>query len=361
LGGAPITETITEWLRGEGNAADVVMSSRVRLARNLAGLPFVNKASREQRQEVLARCRGQILSAQGAPNMMWADLHQMAAIDRTVLVERHLISQQHARGKQASGAGGAEEPRAVAVAVPDERVSIMINEEDHLRLQVIHSGLELAKTMAEASELDDRLEAGLDYAFSPRFGYLTACPTNVGTGIRLSVMLHLPGLRLTANIEKVKQAAKDMSLAVRGFYGEGSEAAGDLYQISNQTTLGKTEKILLQELEGEIIPKVIEYERHARKTMLTKRRANLEDQIFRAVGILTSARLISTEESMQLLSLARLGVVCGVLDRPTQRTVNQLLLLTQPAHLQRALGLDLDQDQRRAARAQLLRTRLLAP
>jgi protein arginine kinase len=237
----------------------------------------------------------------------------------------------------------------------------MVNEEDHLRLQVIHSGLELGKTLAEAGELDDRLEAGLDFAFSPRFGYLTACPTNVGTGIRLSVMLHLPGLRLTGNIDKVKRAASDMSLAVRGFYGEGSEAAGDLYQISNQTTLGKTERVLLHELEQEIIPKVIEYERAARKSLMTKRRADLEDQVHRAVGLLTSARLMSTEEAMQLLSLARLGIVCGLLDRPSQRVINQLLLLSQPAHLQRALNQDLDQERRRAARAQLLRTRLLHP
>lgn len=355
--GGPPRPSITEWLRGEGNAADVVMSSRVRLARNLAGMPFVNKATRPQRQEILDQCREHILAG-GGGRMVWAELHQMPGIDRTVLVERHLISQQHARGKQASGAGSADEPRAVAITVPDERVSIMINEEDHLRLQVIHSGFELGRTLAEANELDDRLESGLDFAFSPRFGYLTACPTNVGTGIRLSVMLHLPGLRLMGNMDKVKRAAADMSLAVRGFYGEGSEAAGDLYQISNQTTLGKTEQMLLHELEQEIIPKVIEYERASRKTLLTKRRADLEDQVFRAMGILSSARLMSTEESMQLLSMARLGVVCGVIERPTQHLINQLLLISQPAHLQRAMGQDLDQERRRAARAQLIRSRI---
>jgi protein arginine kinase len=171
-------------------------------------------------------------------------------------------------------------------------------------------------------------------------------------------MLHLPGLRLMGNMDKVKRAAADMSLAVRGFYGEGSEAAGDLYQISNQTTLGKTEQMLLHELEQEIIPKVIEYERASRKTLLTKRRADLEDQVFRAMGLLSSARLMSTEEAMQLLSMARLGVVCGVIERPTQHLINQLLLISQPAHLQRAMGQDLDQDRRRAARAQLIRSRI---
>lgn len=334
------------------------MSSRVRLARNLAGSPFVNKASRVQRADVLQAVRNQILGSEIAPRVAWYDLHDTPPVDRTLLVERHLISQQHARGKQSTGAGSAEEPRGAAISLPDERLSVMVNEEDHIRLQVIRSGMELARTLAEAEEIDDKLESGLDYAFSPRFGYLTACPTNVGTGLRLSVMLHLPGLRLTGNIDKVKRAATDMSLAVRGFYGEGSEAAGDLYQISNQTTLGKTEQALLYELERDIIPKVIDYERVARQTLLTKRRKDLEDQVFRALGLLTNARLMTTEESMQLLSLVRLGVLTGLIDHLDQKSVNQLLLLTQPAHLQRIAGKELDQDQRRTARADLLRTRL---
>jgi protein arginine kinase len=352
-------ESITEWLRGEGNAGDIVLSSRVRLARNLAAMPFVNKAPRPQRQEILDACRNRILTAEVAPRMVWMDLHHTAPLDRTLLVERHLISQQHARGKQSSGSGSAEEPRGVAISVPDERVSIMVNEEDHVRLQVIRCGLELERVLAEAEAIDDKLEAGLDFAFSPRFGYLTACPTNVGTGLRLSVMMHLPGLRLTGNIDKVKRAAADMSLAVRGFYGEGSEAVGDLYQVSNQTTLGKNERVLLAELEQEIMPRVIEYERAARKILLGKRRADLDDQVFRALGVLTHARLITTEEAMQNLSMLRLGVLTGVLERLEQKQVNQLLLMIQPAHIQRTVGRELDQDQRRAARADLLRQRLV--
>jgi protein arginine kinase len=352
------TETVTEWLRGEGNAGDVVMSSRVRLARNLSAAPFVNKATRPQRQEVLDLCRNQILGSQVAERMLWLDLHETQAVERTLLVERHLISQQHARGKQSSGTGGQEEPRAVAVSVPDERLSIMVNEEDHLRVQVIRCGLDLARALGEAEVIDDKLEAGLDFAFSPRFGYLSACPTNVGTGIRLSVMMHLPALRMTGQMEKVKRAAADMSLAVRGFYGEGSEAAGDFYQISNQTTLGKTEQVLLQELEQDIMPRVIEYERAARKLMLTKRRADLEDHVFRALGALTHARLMRTEEAMQHLSLLRLGVLSGVVAHIDQVNVNRLMLLVQPAHIQKVAGRELDQDQRRAARAEMLRGRL---
>jgi protein arginine kinase len=352
-------ETPTEWLRGEGESSDVVMSSRVRLARNLAGMPFANKATRGQRQEVLDRCRVHIETCGIQPHIHWTDLHHAEPTIRSLLVERHLISQQHARGKQSSGSGGPDEPRGVAFTLPDERLSIMVNEEDHLRLQMIRCGLDLAKTLEEAVALDDRLEAGLDYAFSPRFGYLTACPTNVGTGVRMSVMLHLPALRLTGNIDKAKRAATDMSLAVRGFYGEGSEAAGDLYQISNQTTLGKPEETLLKELAEQIIPQVVAYERKARHDLLHKRRAELEDQVFRALGVLSNARLMTTEESMQLLSMVRLGCVAGLLPDLDAKVVNQLLLLTQPVHLQRAVGQELDQDQRRSARATLVRARLV--
>lgn len=354
----PDPGTLTEWLRGEGSFSDVVMSSRVRLARNLAGFAFANRASRPQRLQVLDACRAQLETTPIGPKVLWHDLHKTPATDRELLVERHLISRQHSRGKQSTGAGGVEEPRGVAVTEPDERTSIMINEEDHLRIQVIRCGLDLARVMAEADEVDDKLESGLRYAFSPRFGYLTACPTNVGTGMRLSVMLHLPGLRLTGNIDKAKRAAADMSLAVRGFYGEGSEAAGDFYQISNQTTLGKTEKVLLHEMEQQILPQVINFERVERKKMMDKRRHDLEDQVFRALGLLTSARLLTTEESMQHLSLVRLGVVMGLIQHVSMQAVNHLMLLTQPFHLRLAAGKDLDQEQRRLARAELMRQKL---
>ncbi len=356
--GRPDPELLTEWLRGEGNCADVVMSSRVRLARNLAGIPFVNRAQRPQRAKVMEACRGQLERVPIGSSVSWHDLHRTPAMERTLLVERHLISQQHAKGKQSTGTGGVEEPRAVAVTFPDERVSVMVNEEDHLRIQAIRSGLDLAAALGVADGVDDALESGLDFAFSPRFGYLCACPTNVGTGLRLSVMLHLPGLRLMGNIDKVKRAAADMSLAVRGFYGEGSEAAGDFYQISNQTTLGKAEKVLLHELEQEILPRVIEYERAARRTLLTRRKHDFEDAVHRALGMLCHARLMTTEESMQHLSLVRVGVVTGLIGHVTHQTVNHLMLLTQPGHLQLLAGRELTQDERRVVRAETMRARL---
>jgi protein arginine kinase len=293
--------------------------------------------------------------------MIWVDLHHAAQLERTLLMERHLISKLLNKGRTQAG----DDPRAVAVSLPDERLAIMVNEEDHLRMQVIRSGLSLSKAWSEIDAVDTALEAKLHFAFSEKLGFLTACPTNVGTGLRMSAMLHLPGLRLTGEIEKVKRAAQDMSLAVRGFYGEGSDAAGDLFQISNQTTLGKSEERILQVLEADILPKVVEYERQARQELLTKRRLGLEDQVFRAWGVLQNARLLTTEESMHALSVVRLGVVlglftpqAGVTKPPTIRTINQLVLLVQPAHLQRAVGRELDQEHRRVARATLIRSKL---
>jgi len=339
-----------------------VMSSRVRLARNLAAVTFSSKSAKRDRQRSLEYCRDRILTCGVADRIVWEELNEAAPFKRSLLVERHLISKQLSKGR-AGPAGASEDPRGVAYSVPDERLSIMVNEEDHLRIQSIRSGLALSTAWREADEVDDKLEAGLDYAWSSRFGYLTTCPTNVGTGLRMSVMLHLPGLRLTGDIEKVKRAANDMNLAVRGFYGEGSDAVGDLYQLSNQTTLGKPEEAILKELEGEIMPRVIEYERTARRELAAKRRVQLEDQVWRALGMAANARLLTTEESMQSLSLIRLGVLTGVIPAtrvPDPRALNLLMLLVQPAHLQRVSGRELDQEQRRVSRASLLRQRLHA-
>ena len=276
--------------------------------------------------------------------------------------------------------------------MPDEHVSVMVNEEDHVRLQVLRGGLSLREAFSEADAIDDRLaghesrrtnppaaaaaatatapietqanepaaltsggarraqtsETGVRFAFSPRFGYLTACPTNVGTGVRVSAMLHLPALRLSGEIEKVQRAARDMSLAVRGSYGEGTEAVGDFYQISNQTTLGRTEQELVDELETRILPRVIEYERSARRMLIEKRRVQLEDHVMRAAAVLRSARLLAPDEAVKLLSAVRLGILSGVLSDIDLRSVNQLLLLTQPATCN-AVGSGADQNDRRRA------------
>jgi protein arginine kinase len=343
-----LTTHAGEWLRGNGPMSEIVISSRIRLARNLAGFPFLTRCSRNQRQSIEARVRDTILNAAIAPKTLYVDLEAAPEIDRQLLVERHLISKPHA---------GAEGARGVAVG-ENETASIMVNEEDHLRLQVLRSGLQLDEAWEQINRIDDLLEAKLDYSFHPRFGYLTACPTNVGTGIRVSVMLHLPALKLTGEIEKVFRAAKELRLAVRGLYGEGTEATGDFYQISNQTTLGKTEEEIIDDFRGVVIPKIIDYERHARRTLLDDRTVALDDKVSRALGLLRSARLMASEETLLLLSHLRMGVNLGRVKDIDIRTINELFLLTQPAHLQKIQGRKLEGDIRRAARADFIRQRL---
>ena len=350
-----LSEEGIQWLRGTGAQQDIVLSSRVRLARNLAGVPFVNQASATDLRHVIDTCRPVLEKANLGPHTAWVDVQEANAIERALLLERNLISRMLARGKRAAARSKEPWPRGVAIGIPGERASVMVNEEDHLRLQVMRSGFALGDAWQEANTIDDAIEAQIDFAFRPRFGYLTACPTNVGTGIRLSVMLHLPGLRMTGEIDKVKRAASDMSLAVRGFYGEGSETLGDFYQLSNQTTLGRSEQQLLEELESNIVPRVLEYERSSRKQLLDKRRWQLEDTVHRAFGVLTQARLLNTEEAINLLSVLRLGVALGLIDDLDMVTIHKLMLLIQPAHLQRAVGHKIGQDVRKRERARLVR------
>jgi len=345
-----ITGHAGEWLRGAGPHNEIVISSRVRLARNLAGYPFVNRADTTQRHEVLDRCRKEILSGRLGESMLWVDLSDSTSMDRQLLVERHLISRQHANAKN-------DLPRAVAVGA-DETFAIMVNEEDHLRIQVMRSGMQLSEAYEQITQIDDAIEQRLDYAYSSQLGYLTACPTNVGTGVRVSVMLHLPALRLTGEIEKVRRAARDMHLAVRGLFGEGSEALGDLYQVSNQTTLGRIEQEILSDFQQTVVPQIIAYEQQARQALLNQRESQLDDKIWRAWALLTHARMLSTEEVLSLLSHLRLGVNLGRITTVDILTINELFLLMQPAHLQKLSGADMDPPTRRRVRAKLIRQRL---
>ena len=350
-----------EWLKGEGDSSEVVLSSRVRLARNLAGFPFPPYASPSDRAQILEICRRSIDAAgsiEDDATMRWIDLREAPPIERRLLVERQIMSRQHDRGRYANGEGGTDSPRGVVVYEPDERVSVLVNEEDHLRLQVIHAGLSLGQCMSEANALDDKIESIVDYAFHPRFGYLTACPTNVGTGLRLSVMVHLPALKITGELEKVRNAANDMGLAVRGIYGEGSQAAGEFYQISNQVTLGKSDEMLLHEIEGQVIPTIVRYEKHARLQLLNDQHVLLENRVFRSLGILRNARMMQAEESLEHLGLVRLGILMGLVEDIDITRVHALLLQVQPGHLQATLGQRLSQAQRRVARASLIRERL---
>ena len=274
-------------------------------------------------------------------------MDNLSALDKTILVERHLISREHAAKNAGSG----------LVLNREETLCVMINEEDHLRMQALRPGLQLKQAWQAIDQVDTKLEKKLDYAFNPDLGYLTACPTNVGTGIRVSVMLHLPALVLTKEIQKVFQALQKINLAVRGLYGEGSQAMGDFYQISNQVTLGKSERKLIDGLK-DVVPNIIAYERRVREALIKDNRQSLHDQISRAYGILKNAQTISSEETMHLLSSVRMGINLGLIDDLGIMTVNELFIHTQPAHLQKLRREHLESAERNVARASYLRQRL---
>ena len=336
-----------EWLRGAGPEADIVISSRIRLARNLAEFPFISRATEQDRTRIEKSLHECILSLDDGDKMLYLDVEQLAAIDRQFLVERHLISREHAESQGA---------RSVAID-PTETLSVMVNEEDHVRIQVMHSGFDLRDAWERINRVDDLIESGVAYAFHPRLGYLTACPTNVGTGMRVSVMLHLPGLVLTRQIDKVFRSLQKISLAVRGLYGEGSQAMGDFYQISNQVTLGRSEEKLIKDV-ADIVPQIIKYERTARDFLIRESHENLHDRVSRAYGILRTAQTISSEETMHLLSSVRMGINLGLIEDLEIPVVNELFIHTQPAHLQKISGIELDTADRNIERARYLRRHL---
>ena len=270
-----LTNSSGEWLRGAGPESDIVISSRVRLARNLADFPFINRATPQDLARIEKILHERIERVATENELLYVDLSKLEKVDRQFLVERHLISREHAEGQAA---------RAVAIDCR-EKFSLMVNEEDHLRIQVMQSGLDLNSVWEQVNRIDDLIEEKVAYAFHEKLGYLTACPTNVGTGMRVSVMLHLPALVITRQIDKVFRSLQKISLAVRGLYGEGSQAMGDFYQISNQITLGRTESELIRQV-SDIVPVIIDYERQAREFLIKESHENLHDRVSRAYGIL---------------------------------------------------------------------------
>ncbi len=336
-----------EWLKGSGPESDIVVSSRIRLARNLAGFPFIRKCTEQDRTATQDAIRERIQNVKGWKKLSYVDVSDLDSMDRQFLVERQLISRELAEGEGARG---------VAID-PNEKFSLMVNEEDHLRIQVMHSGLALTTAWEQINQIDDQVEEQISYAFHPNLGYLTACPTNVGTGMRVSVMLHLPALVFTQQIEKVFRSLQKISLAVRGLYGEGSQAMGDFYQISNQITLGRSEKELIDKV-GDVVPAIIDYERHARDFLIQESQQDLHDRVCRAYGILCSAQSITSQETMQLLSSVRMGINLGLIDDLEIPTVNKLFIHTQPAHLQKLRGSVLDTADRNSYRARYLQNHL---
>ena len=368
-----ISNDINEWFNGSGPLADIVVSSRIRLARNLAGHKFLSRCSNIEKTEILEKLRDVMMSLDLGDKVFYISVDKEPILNKHFLVERHLISRHLAFGKG---------PRGVVVA-EREFFTAMINEEDHLRIQVFKAGCQLSQCAEQINRIDDMIEEKVNFAFSPRYGYLTACPTNLGTGIRVSVMLHLPALKMTGQIEKFFNAAKDMSLAVRGLFGEGTEAASDLYQLSNQVTLVVSESAIISQFENAIIPEIIEYENAARSQLLCNQAELLDDKISRAIALLQNAHLISSQEALFLLSHLRLGInmhkymgastpaieklhtLCGAgtddadtTSRLSIATINRLFMLTLPAHLQLNYGKPLDPTHRDALRAEIIRSAL---
>ena len=337
----------SEWLRGTGPNSDIVISSRIRLARNLDKIPFSHWANKEQEADILNRAKETIFLSNYMKNGLFLSLSELNNIDKQFLIERHLISKEHAL-----------KTNHKAVVISDkEIISIMINEEDHLRIQVIQSGFNLIEAWRVVSKMEAEFDKRLKFAFSADWGYLTACPTNTGTGIRASVMLHLPSLVMIKQINKVLQAITKLSLTARGFYGEGTQATGNFFQISNQITLGQREEDIIDNLER-VIKQVIEHEQNARRILLSQRRENVEDCIWRAYGTLKSAHIITSQETIELLSTLRLGIDTGIIKDITRKTVNDLFILIQPAHLQKIAGRTLSPSQRDVKRASLIREKL---
>jgi protein arginine kinase len=323
------------------------MSSRVRLARNLKDSAFPGWAKKPERVKVYETIRPAVESLPEMEEAYSEAMDNLTALDKQILVERHLISREHAAKNVGSG----------VVLNREETLCVMINEEDHLRMQALRPGLQLRQAWNAIDHLDSELEKKLDYAFDNDLGYLTACPTNLGTGIRVSAMLHLPGLVLAEQINPIIQSVNKLGLAVRGLYGEGTEALGNVFQVSNQMTLGESETLIVERLE-KVLSQIIEHEDNARLTLLEKKPKVVYNQIGRAYGILANAHSITSKETMNLLSLLKLGVDMGLFSGAERSLVDELFLVTQPAHLQKQLSDKLSAEERDLLRADMVRDRL---
>lgn len=333
------------WISGEGPHADIVLSTRIRLARNLERFPFREAITGEQQERVIE----EIIEAHGdtgnnGKGRQFLRLADLQETDLTVLLERHLVSREMLKYREAS-----------ALLIGEEgRVALLINEEDHVRIQTLTPGLQLETSWQIASQADTGLRNRVRFAFHHRFGFLTSCPTNTGTGLRASALMHLPGLVLTREIHKVLQGLAQIGLTFRGLYGEGSDVIGNYFQLSNQTTLGKSEDELIENL-SRIARQVIEYEENARAVLVRDALDEIEDKVWRAYGLLSCARSISFDEMMNLLSAVRLGASMKLLPEIGVSKLNQMLLWTQVAHLEKRAGRALDKREREIERAALIR------
>jgi len=338
-----IERNASSWLCARGPESDIVISSRIRLARNVRGHRFRAKLDEARQAALEEELAAAIRASSFEEEIVYSNLADYGDVDRRMLLERHLISREHAV---------ADGSRGVAVT-RSESASIMTLEEDHLRIQVMRSGMDLGGCFEAIDRMDDELESRVDYAFDPKLGYLTACPTNVGTGMRVSVMLHLPGLVLTREHERMFHAAQEVSLVVRGLYGENSRPSGDFFQVSNQVTLGVTEHRIIAQLDA-FVPRILEYERRVRDRLLGQERTRLEERVGKARDRLTRAETISSEEAMEELSFVRLGVNVGLVQDLEIGVLNSIFVNAQPAHIMKRAGKPLDAEERDVARARYI-------
>lgn len=337
------------WLGGDGPHSDLVLSTRVRLARNLRGVPFTHRAREEQLLGVLSGVSSAALRSPRFRDALVLRMSDLSPVERQVLVERHLVSHE---------LSDATRPRGLVVA-NDARLSIMINEEDHLRLQALAPGFQMAEVWALADEADDDLTTMLDFAFTDEIGFLTSCPTNAGTGLRASVLMHLPALVLIDEMKRVIKSIDQVGLSCRGLYGEHSKVMGNLFQISNQTTLGTSERDSIESVER-VARHIIESEEQARDRLLRDARLQIEDKVWQAYGLLRYCRLIETEKLIELCSAVRFGIALGFSGLPPLSVVDEVIILAQPAHLQRLAGEPLGAEERNVTRARLVREKLAA-
>lgn len=333
------------WLSGGGRFSDIVISSRIRLARNVIGVNFLSKASEQEQNMLLDSVRKALSDTDLANGKKIVDMDDLSALEAQFLLERHLVSTDFVQSKK----------RRAFFTTADECYSLMINEEDHLRLQVLGSGLCLDDLQKRISDIDSRLNSAIPFSYDKRYGFLTACPTNVGTGMRASILIHLPGVVLTKEIDRVLRGVLQLGLSVRGTYGEGTQTKGYLFQISNQRTLGQSEEEIVETLTR-MAHQIIEYERDAREYLATKMGLYIEDKVMRSLGILKYARTLNSEETLNLISALRLGM--SQLSDIDAGKLNKLMILTRPANLQLFFGEELSPEQRDRKRAELIRRAL---
>lgn len=344
-----LNQAVSSWMSAEGPDSDIVLSSRIRLARNIEKFGFPTLFSNEEALEVIQTIKKRMVmgpfTKTGDMDLLIMD--NLQPLQKRVLVEKHLISPNLA---EASTHGA-------CLLSENEEVSIMINEEDHIRIQCLFPGLQLQEALNIANEIDDWIEEYIDYAFNEQVGYLTSCPTNVGTGLRASVMMHLPGLILTQQMNRIIPAINQLGLVVRGIYGEGSEALGNIFQVSNQITLGKSEEDIVEDLKS-VVSQIVSQERTARETLAKTSNIQLEDRVYRSYGILANSRIIESKEAAKCLSDVRLGIDMGYIQNISQNILNELMILTQPGFLQQYAGGPLRPNERDIRRAALIRERL---